>query len=402
VCRKAEINKITEAGQQTGEKTRVSSHYVRSKEQAMSSTQHKHQQQDPQIVSCGGCGQKPKKGGTFKVCTCGEAYCCNECQSKAWAEHKGPCKIKRKEKQAKAKAEEAEEAAAASASAATERGSGGGLGDMGPIMAALNLRPPQPKRYSGLQLQNACIQDRHEEVQTMLQQHGLDLNLARPDTGGTAAIISAWQGNDKCLSLLAKHGADLTKADNEGFSPIHAACQGGRYSCVEVLLDNGVDSDLRTSDKLGNTPAIIASISGRVMILALLLDRGSDADLGGSDGFTPAHAACQFGHLKVLELLVKRGADVNKRDAYGDTPLDIARVYKQRECVDLLILNGAVGMSLDDLEPVSKAAQVCAAASFGALSVRPILHSHDVSLSIQPSGSYSRLHQSIEGCREGK
>ncbi len=44
----------------------------------MSSTQHKHQQQqDPEMVSCGGCGEKPKKGVTFMVWTCGEAYFCN-------------------------------------------------------------------------------------------------------------------------------------------------------------------------------------------------------------------------------------------------------------------------------------------------------------------------------------
>jgi hypothetical protein len=339
----------------------------------MSSTQHKHQQQqDSQIVSCGGCGQKPNKGVTFKVCTCGEVYCCNACQSKAWAEHKGPCKIKRNAIKAKAKAEEA--AAAASAAVEKEEGSGSGSGlrDMGSIMAALKLpqhQPPsQQQSNDGMQLWMVCLHH-HEELHTMLQQHGLDLNFAEPQTGATSAYVSAQEGNDRCLSLLAKHGADLSNAENEGYAPIHTACRYGRYACVEVLLDCRVDSDLRTSDKNGYTPAIIASMAGHVKILALLLDRGSDPDLGGSDGTTPAHIACQVGQLKVLELLMKRGADVNKRDADGNTPLNLAKAFKQRECVDLLILNGARGMDMEDLPTVSEAQKVCAAASFGALSV---------------------------------
>jgi hypothetical protein len=369
----------------------------------MSSTQLK-QHEDAQKFMCGQCGQKPKKGVTFKVCSCGEPYCCIACQSKAWAEHKGPCKIKRKDAKAKAKVEEAASAAAAAA-AAKEQDSGRGMGDMGSIMAALKLpqhQPtPQPQRYDTVHLLRACLDDRYEELQTMMLQHGLDFNYAEPQTGATSAYISAQEGNDRCLSLLAKHGADLSKANNEEIAPIHTACRYGRYACVEVLLDYRVDADLRTSNKLGYTPAIIASMSGQVKILALLLDRGSDPDLGGGDGATPAHYACQVGQLKVLELLVKRGADVNKKDVNGDTPLDIARVFKQRECVNLLILNGAVGRSIEDLEPVPEGYKVCAAELFYALSVRSILHFHDVQFSILIPGKSSRRHQRYEGLPEG-
>jgi hypothetical protein len=338
----------------------------------MSSTQHKHQQQqhDPQILVCGGCGEKPKKGVTFKVCSCGEAYCCTACQSKAWAEHKGPCKIERNEIKAKAKAK-AEEAAAVLKERGSGFGSGSGSGcgssgldDMESIMTALMLPPPQPQRYDTVQLWNACLQDRYEELQTMLKQHGLDLNFAHPENGGTCAYISAKQGNEKCLSLLAMHGADLSRACNDGYAPIHIAVQNGRYACVEILLDNRVDADLCMSDKQGDTPAMMASNFGHVKILASLLDRGADPDLVNSNGITPTHRACQVGHLKVLELLVKRGADVNKKDANGDTPLDYARVFKHRECVDFLILNAAVGMSVGDLVLVDKAEKVCAAALF--------------------------------------
>jgi hypothetical protein len=70
------------------------------------------------------------------------------------------------------------------------------LGSMGSFMLSLmSPPPPQQQRYSGFQLRNACLLDRYEELQTMLQQHGLDLNLARPDTGQrTKAYARSYAG----------------------------------------------------------------------------------------------------------------------------------------------------------------------------------------------------------------
>ena len=92
------------------------------------------QQELPDLLLCGECGDKPKKGVTFKTCSgCASvAYCCAACQLAAWPGHRPICKAKKKERA------KANEAAAARAS-----GSGSGLGDMGSIMAA--LMPPQPQ-----------------------------------------------------------------------------------------------------------------------------------------------------------------------------------------------------------------------------------------------------------------
>ena len=126
------------------------------------------QKPPPEIVLCGGCGDKPKKGVTFKTCSgCTiVAYCCTECQIAAWPDHKGFCKEKKKEK---AKTSAAKEAAAAAAAAAAARArSGRGLKDMGSIMAALMPHLPQPQpqqRYQEADLWNACLDGHHEELQ---------------------------------------------------------------------------------------------------------------------------------------------------------------------------------------------------------------------------------------------
>ena len=241
---------------------------------------------DPPVHPCAKC---KKKGKSMKRCAgCGTVWYCNAaCQTADWKDHKAVCKLNKKEKKEpeKKEPEKKEEAA---------RGSGSGLGDMGSILAAL-MPPPPPLRYDEVDLCNACFYGHHDELKKMLfKQRELDVNWAKPDTGCTAALVAAAKGNTQCLLLLAQHGsADLSKANKQGWAPIHIACQQGRYASLEVLLDNRVDANLLTADECGDTPAIMCSSNGHVKLLALLIDRGADPNLANMFGTTAAHKACQ-------------------------------------------------------------------------------------------------------------
>jgi hypothetical protein len=67
------------------------------------------QQETPDLTRCGGCGQKAKKGVTFKICSgCGfEAYCSAACQGNGWSAHRAICKIKKKEREIEREREKA-------------------------------------------------------------------------------------------------------------------------------------------------------------------------------------------------------------------------------------------------------------------------------------------------------
>jgi ankyrin repeat protein len=229
----------------------------------------------------------------------------------------------------------------------------------------------------------------------MCQQRGLDVNWVQPDNGATAAYVSAMQGHAQCLSVLAQHGADLSKAAKDGTAPIHLACQNGRYASLEVLLDNHVDSNLRVANEIGDTPAIIATQIGHVKLLALLLDRKADPNLANRYGTTAAHIACQNGHLKCLQLLRERNANLDSQNEDGETPLDIARMFKRLECIDLLLAAGASGMPKENLRPVSEAHKVRVAASFSvsvATRLSPLSYLVS-SCSLHYSGKARRLRQ---------
>jgi ankyrin repeat protein len=141
---------------------------------------------------------------------------------------------------------------------------------------------------------------------------------------------------------MIEHGADASKARNNGWAPIHMASQNGRYACVEILLDaNGVYANVPVANEYGDNSAMICCQNGHVEILALLLDWGANPSIPNSRGVTAAHLACERGHLLVLQLLINSGAGICNKDKDGDTPLDLARSFKQLECIDLLLSTGA-------------------------------------------------------------
>jgi hypothetical protein len=296
--------------------------------------QIKKQEEEPEVPRCDFCYQPSLSLKDCAGCGC-EKYCDSTCQKARWPHHKAECKTKRIERASEAKAKEA----------IKERGSGSGLRDMGSIMAVLNMPSPplQPQRYQQAEMYNASLDDLHKELQKILRQPGLDVDWVAPDTGATSTYVAAQQGSDKCLSLLISHGADMSKADKQSWAPIHIACHGGRYACIEVLADAGADLNLRLADELGTTPAMFCCIHGHVNCLALMGDRGADLSRTSNIDQNTAHVASQNGQLKCLQLLGKRGVDLSKKDVDGHTPLDHARLFNQLECIDYLLSVGAAG-----------------------------------------------------------
>ena len=91
------------------------------------------------------------------------------------------------------------------------------------------------------------------------------------------------------------------------------ATERGRIDLVEILLENGSDTEIKNSDN--ETALIIASRLDNVSIIAVLLKAGADIEAANLDGQTPLMVAVLNFSYKAARFLLENGAETNKCDS---------------------------------------------------------------------------------------
>ena len=107
---------------------------------------------------------------------------------------------------------------------------------------------------------HACAHGSVECLRALIER-GADIN-AQCDVGVTLLMEASIYGNVKCVKELLQRGVDLSIRSNRGWTPLHCICywsndyNGEHLTCVEALLDAGIDPDAK--DSQGRTALIIA------------------------------------------------------------------------------------------------------------------------------------------------
>lgn len=129
----------------------------------------------------------------------------------------------------------------------------------------------------GTPLMAACSKTRPHLVELLLS-NGADPN--KKGLNGRSPLKCVFQPNvirveDQliCIQLLAKHGAIVDAAADDGTTPLMSAAWFGNREGVEALLSLGANSSLR--DSRGRTAAMLA-FERRFDELAILLKKRSD------------------------------------------------------------------------------------------------------------------------------
>ena len=179
-----------------------------------------------------------------------------------------------------------------------------------------------------------------EEVKNLLAQ-GADVSEA--DDNGWTALHHAAHTNQKAVAeLLIASGVELHARTNRGESALHlAAHNAGVADLIKLLLARGAEVD--SEDDMGVTPLHQAAGSGDQTMLQPLLARGAGVNATSDNGETPLHRAAQSGHPQAVELLLARGAEVDaKYIRTGATPLHLAAARQEGgRIVKLLLAKGA-------------------------------------------------------------
>jgi hypothetical protein len=159
---------------------------------------------------------------------------------------------------------------------------------------------------------------------------------ARVSQGGQ---LTMGQSSLDIAEILLDSGAGVNAADNEGWTPLHAAARYGYRDAVELLLSSGATLDVR--NKKQRTPLHLSCGYGKLYVSDYLIYRGSDVNSWDEYGFTPLHMASRYGHVDVVRLLLDHGADANTQRDELWSPLHLASTNGHLEIVKLLVESGA-------------------------------------------------------------
>lgn len=133
--------------------------------------------------------------------------------------------------------------------------------------------PPNPLYY-------AAVLGLEDAVRPLLTPE-TDIN-AKGGRYGTALIAAASQGHLAIVQLLLDSGANVDAGGGHiFFTALQASSYFGHKSIAELLLERGAQPDRRREDD--DTALELACEAGRVSIVELLIDGGSDVNLYAGD-----------------------------------------------------------------------------------------------------------------------
>jgi ankyrin repeat protein len=215
---------------------------------------------------------------------------------------------------------------------------------------------------------------------------GANPNDHAPDTGLTALIIASTMGRIDVVKVLLENAADPNAADDNSFTPLHAAVRDNDYGedhvtkttgaqIVKLLLAHGANPNARLHQEKptiktatevnleGATPVLLAAEVNNLEAMKALVAGGADPRIATAQGTTALILASGAGTdvqrtrtleerataLDTAKFLVEHGVDVNAAGQFGWTALHSATYQGLNPVVEYLVAKGAKIDAFDKL-----------------------------------------------------
>lgn len=217
-----------------------------------------------------------------------------------------------------------------------------------------------------------------------------------------ALQVAAGRGHEEVAKYLLEQDAGLEAVGNEA-SALSRAVDWHRYSIIELLLENGANTEVR--DKCQRTLLASAAFKADVTTVRLLLKYGADFNARDVDGQTvllqvtsqkPDASTKRQDRDAVIDLLLGELVDIEEKDKRDRTVLHWAAVNKRERLLEKLLLgeHGAKA-SIEARERRNKTALHCAAENNHA-EVVAILLRHGADARATSDGAWTALHIAAE------
>lgn len=194
----------------------------------------------------------------------------------------------------------------------------------------------------------------HDELIDLLIAH---MNRVVPavdrqaDDGTTALMRATMAADVKTIKDLLAAGADASRRDRQGESPLSYAVAHDLDEVVQALRSAGVER-LPGDKVIGPQSIVHAGSQGALGTILELLDSGTPIDLTDDDGDTALTAAAV--HPGVVKVLAKRGADLSHRNGEGKTAYMIAAASNRARMVETLKEAGSPIDEPEELEGLTQ------------------------------------------------
>lgn len=132
-----------------------------------------------------------------------------------------------------------------------------------------------------------------------LIRHGALCNITGV-RGLTALHHAARLGFNEGILMLLDGGADPRAKDNEHFTAVHHAINGGKADSSLVKMLAMAGSELEARDRSGRTPLMLAAQLGRDELVACLLSAGVDTQAQDNGGYLVFHYAMNYPSIQKL------------------------------------------------------------------------------------------------------
>jgi ankyrin repeat protein len=190
----------------------------------------------------------------------------------------------------------------------------------------------------------------HGEIMDLLIEH---MNQVVPpvdrqaDDGTTALMRAATAGDVKAVKDLLAAGADASRRNRQGDSPLSYAMTQDLGEVVQALRAAGVER-LSEDKVIGRDSIVHAGSQGATGTILDLLDSGVPIDTTDSDGNTALTAG--EAHPGVIKVLAKLGANLSHRNGQGKTAYMIAAASNRTRVMQVLEEVGSPIDAPDELE----------------------------------------------------
>ena len=205
-----------------------------------------------------------------------------------------------------------------------------------------NIRLSHPLHNDNVSpLLKACLRRQREKIKCLINSISVNDCLSADSSrwpGATALHIivecSKFNENEDIIKLLLDSGADITRLDARGKTPLHIAFQIHNYAEISELLESLLDQYSKVKinfvvDKDGLSNFHIACTCTNALLVEEFLNAGADVNLAVSSdsvkfpGYTPLHFAVTYRLPDVVDKLLARDANITIKNGLGMTAFDL-------------------------------------------------------------------------------